>query len=482
MAEGPGPDEFDDFDDFSGLTQEEFARLDAVVLTGLESLPPSGLPLVEIEIDRSDEPSTEPSPIEKCEVQVDYGLRQKRSRRLTDRPPSFRGSSGKEIVVQQDVAAKNDKTTKRGRFIHKELELELVSPGEIIEIKAATREDQWALRLFNLLSSLVSLMVQRCAREITVFGVVHGVVVVGIISPRLGPNAPQIRLSLPQSERSAALRPSDEVSAAPQHTLRVIDTKTRRVDSMPSDEDAEPARLQLMIYRRFLTTLLDMSTPFDYATFFAHLHLDPSAPFSHDFRSQMAELVPDMAPTCLFDVATLLRTRITELGIPPVDETMQIVYRSQNKYLLRPKPRATHTREEDELAMAIQMSLQEGFDTDLANALRMSLLDRSVEAPEALPGEFGRLRVVNQRAGQHQDGRPQMSTETEAKIIGTKEFPNNDAMLDEFLDSALQWWQGTRKARGVSVRQTNRCYSCEYHNDCEWREEKAEEWRQRKAV
>jgi hypothetical protein len=51
----------------------------------------------------------------RCEVQFDYGLRQRRSRKLEERLPSIRLDSGKEIVVQQDVAARNDKTTKRGR-------------------------------------------------------------------------------------------------------------------------------------------------------------------------------------------------------------------------------------------------------------------------------------------------------------------------------------------------------------------------------
>ncbi|KAJ7060847.1 hypothetical protein C8F01DRAFT_1369720, partial [Mycena amicta] len=53
---------------------------------------------------------------------------------------------GKEIVVQQDVAARNDKTTKRGRFIHKELELELIKPdAEEIQLTITSEEEYWAL-------------------------------------------------------------------------------------------------------------------------------------------------------------------------------------------------------------------------------------------------------------------------------------------------------------------------------------------------
>jgi hypothetical protein len=51
----------------------------------------------------------------RCELQFDYGLRQKRSRKLEDRPASFTSAEGKIISVEKQVAAKNDRTVQRGR-------------------------------------------------------------------------------------------------------------------------------------------------------------------------------------------------------------------------------------------------------------------------------------------------------------------------------------------------------------------------------
>lgn len=48
-------------------------------------------------------------------MQFDYGLRQKRSKRLEERPASFTSAEGKKISVEKKVAAKNDRTVKRGR-------------------------------------------------------------------------------------------------------------------------------------------------------------------------------------------------------------------------------------------------------------------------------------------------------------------------------------------------------------------------------
>jgi len=42
-------------------------------------------------------------------------------------------------------------------------------------------------------------------------------------------------------------------------------------------------------------------------------------------------------------------------------------------------------------------------------------------------------------------------------IIGTKEFEMNDDELNAQLTDVLQWWFGTRPAKGVDLSQTNRC-------------------------
>ena len=48
-------------------------------------------------------------------MQFDYCLRQKRHKKLADRPQSFVTEEGKTITVAPQVAAVNDRTLTRGR-------------------------------------------------------------------------------------------------------------------------------------------------------------------------------------------------------------------------------------------------------------------------------------------------------------------------------------------------------------------------------
>ncbi|KAL4069823.1 exonuclease V [Scleroderma yunnanense] len=60
-------------------------------------------------------------------------------------------------------------------------------------------------------------------------------------------------------------------------------------------------------------------------------------------------------------------------------------------------------------------------------------------------------------------------------IIGERRFLMDDGQLDSYLQDILQWWLGRRGARGVLIPHSYRCFTCEYQDSCEWREEKAKE-------
>ncbi|KAJ7222871.1 exonuclease V [Mycena haematopus] len=527
--------EYEAYNDFAGLSEEDFARLDAATSSLLnpgmnvsDSSPTAqshidpAMPSISIELEGSYPSAEVGSPIHRyryrtgtlsvtdlislawCELQFDYGLRQRRYRKLANRPASFRAESGKEITVQQDIAARNDKTTKRGQvllfprifygadtfveFIHKELELEL-RPEEEIEVVVTNEEERWAFRLINFLSSLVSLRAEDRAREIPVFGIVDGVVVVGIIDELLIRDKSEPETGT--KTRFGFVPPFPKASVPKPNS-----TFTRRRDSLPSDEDTESAQLQVMLYHRLLTHLLDTSALFDFSVVWTSLGLRHSAPFSPAFLKQTTQILgPDSVP---------------------------IIYRSQNKYSRRSgkgKGREDTMyipaiREDEELAKAIEMSLEDVFEGELAAALK-----ESAALANALPAAFD----LETQTGPDQEGvqghgtfatgldlslvsgpstgtlgsdndqaqsasalvkqstladigdspLPRETGATRREIIGTKEFTVNDTILDTFLHNALDWWRGKRAARGVSDRQTNRCYSCEYQNDCEWREQKA---------
>ncbi|KAF7307593.1 hypothetical protein MIND_00554300 [Mycena indigotica] len=453
-------DDYDLYDDFGTLNDADFATLDALCAEAIADNASAAMPSISIEIESatstadSQTSNSRTSPMARyrrqgtlsvtditslawCEVQLDYGLQQKRSRRLADRPRSFRSErTGKEIVVQQQVAARNEQTTNRGRFIHKELEMEL--KAEEVQIRITSEEERWGLRILNFITSLSSLQAENCVREIPIFGLIEGIAVVGI--------ADELRI-----EKDGNIS-----------TIHLIDTKTRRTDSLPPEEDTVPTKIQLMLYHRLLGILLDPSQQFDYLAFWNQLSLDPGRLFSEVFKAQMRPILGtiEALPSCLADLCMLLDLRVADMRLPPLNHDLTVIYRSQRKYPAPLRPSNTLVvhgeSEEEELARAILMSI-------------------ASEAESAQMAQFQEELQKALRSCQLEHGRSSLQSPTASAVIGTKRFPMDEVRLEEYLHSAIQWWTGHRRARGVTEAQTSRCFSCEYVDGCEWRELKANE-------
>jgi exonuclease V len=143
-----------------------------------------------------------------------------------------------------------------------------------------------------------------------------------------------------------------------------------------------------MLYHRLLSGLLDTTNVFDFPALWARLDLNPSAPFSSDFIQQTAAVMD--APsvpvlTCLADVVGHLRAVVGQMEPRGIDTTLQVIYRSQNKYWNRKsrnkgkgREGSAHLNSEaEELAAAIEMSLKDtgapSYEADLVKALLESL-------------------------------------------------------------------------------------------------------------
>ncbi|KAL1676119.1 exonuclease V [Schizophyllum commune] len=446
-----------------------------------------------------------------CEVQFDYGLRGKRSRPLKDRPRSFRSSKGKEITVAPEVEAKNDARTKGGREIHKELEREIMA--EPIYVKVTCDEEKWALRLVNLIVNLRQLMIMGITRETPVFGIIHDEVVVGIIdeihmkpfvppTPKT-PSGKRIRPPFSQSQntidkylspkKSAPVRSKSDAGlircasvppppSPPSYTLSLLDTKTRTTRSIPSDADALPSRIQLMLYQRILSDLLRASPSFDLAYLWAKLDLDPYRPFPTTVLKDTGMLPDtlDNGQLCLSDVVELWWKLRDELNAE-VASRLQLVYRlipESERRGMRGKGRGRES------------SLKEREDEDLARAIQASLDDlREVETPPVEPVEG----EINGDTASHTEevaipaiedvtitdaaGNSGAPSPPSLEVIGTKDFVMDDTVLDAHVESVFHWWRGDRAPQGVPVELARRCHTCEYMQDCEWREAKAQEAR-----
>ncbi|KAI0756402.1 exonuclease V [Daedaleopsis nitida] len=322
-----------------------------------------------------------------CEVQFDYGLRQKRYKKLGDRPDSFVSAEGKTITVSHAVAAVNHRTVTRGRSVHKALEQEI--QPEAVHVDITTAEERWALRIINMLNALQTLTEQGCCREMPVFGIVHNQLVTGIIdeivreplpaserpaTPEIRPSrsspnkrsAPRSTPSTPSSSKKSRneghanqpqittfFSPSvapvhpDEVNTQqtlelPRYRLQLSDTKTRTRPSLPPDEDTFASRIQLMLYHRLLSNLLAVgdpsiasSSPLDFDLLWKRAGVNPSRKFSDGFLHQTglssaSEHDPSVVDmSCLNDLTQAWRHAAAALAVAEVDNTLTLVYRLQ---------------------------------------------------------------------------------------------------------------------------------------------------------
>ncbi|KAF9024137.1 hypothetical protein BDZ89DRAFT_1114811 [Hymenopellis radicata] len=459
----------DEFSDggFGALTEQDFEILDAAAIASSSSKADLAAPEVQITYDLDDLPIPERSPFQRfrkskrlsvtdlvspawCELQFEYGLYGKRTKTLEHRPKSFVSRLGKTIVAEKEVAVANDKTLKGGAALHKKLEKQLKPVA--VPVAVTTEEDRWGLRLVNMLSAMQSVIAEGQAREVPVFGLIRGDIVTGIIDeivrekipektkrprdPSLSPRKPKrSRDNITENNQS---RITDYATKIPDPPVDCSPTLVKRTP-LPPDEDTLQSRLQLMTYHHLLSSLLDTKHPYDFVKFWRAVDVDPNWTFSDKFIQDVRGVLGEVQFTCLDDLTRLWTERIPELDISSLEKSLQLVYRRR-----KPKPGEVLPPDADDIVVAQQLSLLEHWNKLLS--------DRNYHA--------SKCRCI-------------AASYKFARIIGTKEFEHDPAFLDSYLRSILEWWHGRRPAEGVSIEHARRCNSCEYKNDCEWREEKA---------
>ncbi|KAG2120610.1 exonuclease V a 5' deoxyribonuclease-domain-containing protein [Suillus discolor] len=377
-----------------------------------------------------------------CEVQYEYGLYGERHRPLESRPPSFKSRDGQQIQVKQSVAQQHDRTLKRGASIHKNLELE-VRPKKLF-VRTSTDEERWALRLFNLTAGLEQLIFEGITRELPVFGITHGQVVFGIIdevtrrvpsevnklhnpakrgpvSPESSPVKKKQRRSLSpfQTDISVSLNQSipEKTCAADQfptegdicdnsmaeisiprpvhleptfYDLTLVDYKTRRVSSLPPDEDTISSQMQLMLYHRLLSPLLSPET-FDFNALWSKQSVNPHQSFSRNFVEDIGLLTKDQQDPFHVDLNSMVAAWVSVVHsarssgerLRGIHSELQIIYRKAgvNKDSVHYRKQKAKTDEKAVDNPPGRLASQE--ELDMARAIAESLRPPDQDAREA---------------------------------------------------------------------------------------------------
>lgn len=74
-----------------------------------------------------------------------------------------------------------------------------------------------------------------------------------------------------------------------------------------------------------------------------------------------------------------------------------------------------------------------------------------------VPGVDDSLQLIYRVKHQPRNDETASADIPDIEDIGTKEFSSDDAVLDQHLENAMQWWRGERKPQGVSLQHHRRC-------------------------
>ncbi|KAI0128067.1 exonuclease V [Hypoxylon sp. NC0597] len=324
-----------------------------------------------------------------------------------------------------------------GTRVHQTLEDQVHST---VQVNITSKEEAFALRLWNVIQGLRTLRDVGMTRELEVWGIIEGQIVNGIIDEisHTSPNvAFEQELGLSQLSDgfiSPYSKPQAEITnyLEPQRKkIYLTDVKTRGSDRLPAGAALRPARVQLFLYHRLLGEMA--SGVVDFAAILDRYGIRPNVLFSDAFMAQVGDLHDEIFYDADSDLGrTSSTTHSSQSGQESEESPPDLIrYRS------------------------------------IAQILPLLESELRVTFPQGA-ATLGDLLTVQYR---HRD---------DGRILGNNCFPNDPEALEGYIRENMKWWRGEKAAEGVSIEETYKCRSCEFAESCQWRKDKEAEFLQRK--
>lgn len=209
---------------------------------------------------------------------------------------------------------------KTGSKIHQTLEDEVHTT---VPVHITSKEDGFALRIWNAISGLRCLRETGLTRELEVWGLIEGQVVNGVID----------ELSYRPPDASAKTHPYytdkeglvfDDCEAGRQ--VYLTDVKTRSVDSLPGVVALRPTCMQLMLYRHLLEKLA--SNTVDAEAIFARYQLQPLESLTETFLEDISDIGAQEA-SAYPNLLSLWSLLVTELQMTFPTNTLSPILRAE---------------------------------------------------------------------------------------------------------------------------------------------------------
>lgn len=326
---------------------------------------------------------------------------------------------------------------KGGSKIHKKLEDEVHTT---VQVDVLTKEDGFALRMWNFIHGLRTLRETGLTRELEVWGLIQGNFVNGVIDAlsHQNPN-PEFENELTEQARvdpnqasltSYFTRNGKAVGEVPSPKVYLTDVKTRASSWPVTKAILRPAKIQLLLYHRLLSDIA--AGRLDFFKVFRRYGLDPDDIFSDGFIAQMGDLHDE-----IFEDPSLSNT--SAAAAHEVHGTESVSSQHSAGLLKYQTLRDLLSLVKEE----VKLTFPEGDDS-MGAMLRVQYVHRD-------------------------DGRE----------LDVHDFPVSSKALDGYLTRYMAWWQGERKASGVDIEEAFKCRTCEFASDCSWRNAMAEEHMQK---
>ncbi|KAL1960861.1 hypothetical protein VTO42DRAFT_5844 [Malbranchea cinnamomea] len=384
---------------------------------------------------------------------------------------------------------------RQGSVVHKALEEQVHTT---VSVEVMTKEDGWALRIWNVIQGLHTLRKTGMTRELEIWGVIDGEVVTGIID-MLSYECPDPELDAKAETYYAAAKTSESIYSEPGTTLAdyllspagggrtlfdfavtnsgskdsssyssippvgsriyLSDIKTRGSSSrsIPSLSSIgfRPTRLQLHLYYHLLTRLIT-TDELKIETIAARYGLQTDKPLSDTFIAQVASLNEEGFSDVLDSEGFDSNNASSNSGDQHPDQssqndtlTMLLQHNSLSSLwtLMKQHLRTTFLPHPSS-------SSQTPMYTFLSPLLTATYVSSPIPDPESPGSDFSPQS-------------PQSIT-----YLGSRSFFFDPSTLYPFLADGMRFWRGIRPAHGVPLHEAWKCRICEFRDECEWRKQK----------
>ncbi|KAL6818295.1 deoxyribonuclease domain-containing protein [Trichoderma sp. SZMC 28013] len=329
----------------------------------------------------------------------------------------------------------------KGSKVHKKLEDEVHTT---VKVEILNKEDGFGLRLWNLVQGLRTLRDTGLTRELEVWGMVDGNLVNGVIDDLSYDNPnPEFEEELssqgsqPSQNQSmisdyfSGLKPSKPKGNNRQ--IFLSDVKTRGTTKPVSSATVRPAKIQLLLYHRFLSNMA--AGELDFFKVFRRYGLDADERFSDTFMSQIGELHDEI----FFDT--------------PSSSAEEYEQFKRNAAKGKAAQGDNPTAIPEPPSSSVPDLLKYGSLRELVTLVEDEIRLTFPRGAESI-GSILRVQYVFR-----DDGRE----------LTTVDFPVSSQTLDTYLAGDMSWWRGERKPDGVTIEEAFKCTSCEFAPSCKWR-------------